>query len=187
MSAWERARKSLHSLPSHLRCHFTLFIRDAAEPGNVDTQSSSSETDMVWVVSLAPCLELGAVSGSTVEQPAEHRSKGKHWRDIHRQALQIPGPLQIATDKDTRSNKIRDSPFWTLVLPSKPCLCSVQGLLALWKSFPSRKKVKVKSCLTLCDPMDGSLPGSFVHGISQARILVWVAISFSRGSSRPRD
>ena len=42
-------------------------------------------------------------------------------------------------------------------------------------------------CLTLCDPMDGSLPGSSVHGILQARILEWVAISFSRGSSRPRD
>ena len=35
--------------------------------------------------------------------------------------------------------------------------------------------------------MDCSLPGSSVHGISQARILEWVAISFSRGSSRPRD
>ena len=42
-------------------------------------------------------------------------------------------------------------------------------------------------CPTLCDPMDCSLPGSSVHGISQARILEWVAISFSRGSSRPRD
>ena len=47
-------------------------------------------------------------------------------------------------------------------------------------------KVKVKSCLTLCDPMDSSLPGSFVHGVFQARILEWVAISFRR-SSRPRD
>ena len=35
--------------------------------------------------------------------------------------------------------------------------------------------------LTLCDPMDGSLSGSFVHGILQARILEWVAIPFSRG------
>ena len=40
-----------------------------------------------------------------------------------------------------------------------------------------------KSCLTLCNLMDCSLPGSFVHGISQARILEWVAIPFSRGSS----
>ena len=44
-----------------------------------------------------------------------------------------------------------------------------------------------KSWLTLCDPMDSS-PLTFpVHGISQARILEWVATSFSRGSSRPRD
>ena len=36
-----------------------------------------------------------------------------------------------------------------------------------------------KTCLTLCDPIDCSLPGSSVHGILQARILEWVAISFS--------
>ena len=42
-------------------------------------------------------------------------------------------------------------------------------------------------CSTLCDPMDCSPQGSSVHGIPQARILEWVAISFSEGSSRPRD
>ena len=42
-------------------------------------------------------------------------------------------------------------------------------------------------CLTLCDPMDCSLPGSSVHGISKARILEWVAIFYSKGSSQPRD
>ena len=41
-------------------------------------------------------------------------------------------------------------------------------------------------CPILCDPMDCSLPGSFIHWIFQARVLEWVAISFSRGSSRPR-
>ena len=41
--------------------------------------------------------------------------------------------------------------------------------------------------LTLCDHMDGSLPGSSVHGILQARVLEWVAIFFSRGSFWPRD
>ena len=40
---------------------------------------------------------------------------------------------------------------------------------------------------TLCDPMDCSLPGSSLHGILQARVLEWSAISFSRGSSWPRD
>ena len=52
------------------------------------------------------------------------------------------------------------------------------------------KKMKVlvsQSCPTLCDPMDCSPPGSSVHGILQARILEWVAIPFSRGSSQPRD
>ena len=45
----------------------------------------------------------------------------------------------------------------------------------------------LQSCLTLFNPMDCSLPGSSVHGISQARILEWVAVPSSRGSSRPRD
>ena len=44
-----------------------------------------------------------------------------------------------------------------------------------------------QSCLTLCNPMDCSLQGSSVHGIFQARVLEWVAISFSRGSSQPGD
>ena len=44
-----------------------------------------------------------------------------------------------------------------------------------------------QSCPTLCDPVDCSSPGSSVHGILQARMLEWVAISFSRGSSQPRD
>ena len=44
-----------------------------------------------------------------------------------------------------------------------------------------------QSCLTLCDPMVCSLPGSSVHGILPARILDWVAYPFSRGSSHPKD
>ena len=42
-------------------------------------------------------------------------------------------------------------------------------------------------CPSLCHPTDCSLPGSFVYGISQARILEWVSSSSSRGSSQPRD
>ena len=45
----------------------------------------------------------------------------------------------------------------------------------------------LKSCPTLCNPVDQSPPGSSVHGILQARILAWVAMPSSRGSSRPRD
>ena len=44
-----------------------------------------------------------------------------------------------------------------------------------------------QSCLTLCDPIDCSLPGSSIHGIFQAILLEWIAFSFSSGSSQPRD
>ena len=48
--------------------------------------------------------------------------------------------------------------------------------------------VQLLSCVLLfCDPMDYNPPDSSVHGIFQTRILEWVVISFSRGSSRPRD
>ena len=47
----------------------------------------------------------------------------------------------------------------------------------------SEKEV-TQSCLTLSDPMDCSLPGSFVHGISQARVLEWGAIAFSNSVSK---
>ena len=67
----------------------------------------------------------------------------------------------------------------------------------LWPPHPgtcheslSDLKVKVlvaQSCLTLCDPMNCSLPGSSVQGILQARILEWVAMASSRGSFQPRD
>ena len=70
------------------------------------------------------------------------------------------------------------------------CLFSCQNT---WRSVHSvawkeKKESEVaQSCPTLCDPMDCSPPGSSVHGIFQARILEWVAISFSRGSFQPRD
>ena len=51
----------------------------------------------------------------------------------------------------------------------------------------SLKVLVTQLCPILCDPVDCSPPGSSVHGILQARILKWVAISYSRGSSQPRD
>ena len=57
----------------------------------------------------------------------------------------------------------------------------VPMLYSEWVSEWSRS-----SCQTLCDPMDCSLPGSSLHGILLARVLEWVAISFSTGSSQPR-
>ena len=69
---------------------------------------------------------------------------------------------------------------------------TVHGVPRVWHDLatkpPSVQFSSVtQSCPTLCDPMDSSMPGFSVHGILQARILEWVAIPFSRGSSWPRD
>ena len=50
-----------------------------------------------------------------------------------------------------------------------------------------KESESAQSCPTLCDPMDCVLPGFSVHGFFQAMVLNWVAISFSKGSSRPRN
>ena len=61
-------------------------------------------------------------------------------------------------------------PFWFVHCASFLCMC-----------------VCAQSCLTLCDSMDCNPPGSSIHGVLQVRILEWVAIPISRGSSWPRD
>ena len=63
-----------------------------------------------------------------------------------------------------------------MILISPECYTVLQNMCSVTQSY-----------LTLCGPVDCSPPGSSVHGISQARILEWVAISCSRGSSQPRD
>ena len=68
----------------------------------------------------------------------------------------------------------------TLIYSLKKLLLHPFLLLSFWSCC-----LVPKSCQTLLRPC--SSPGSYVHVISQARILEWIAISFSRGSSRPRD
>ena len=68
----------------------------------------------------------------------------------------------------------------TLIYSLKKLLLHHFLLLSFWSCY-----LVLKSWKTLLRPC--SLPGSYVHAISQARILEWIAISFSRGSSRPRD
>ena len=89
--------------------------------------------------------------------------------------------------------------FWFWVCLSELLLCVA---MEAWVQVLLPKKISIsyhhqintcmhakslQSCPTLCDPMYCSLPGSSVHGILQARILEWVAISSSGGSSWPRD
>ena len=81
----------------------------------------------------------------------------------HRQAMHIPPALHPN--------------FWS-TQPIKVMLTKKIHNVCFW--------LVTKSCLTLCNPMDCSLPGSSVHEILQARILKWVAMPSFRGSSRPR-
>ena len=69
--------------------------------------------------------------------------------------------------------------FFTIESPGK----LLNALVVLFFTF----NICPQSCQTLCDPIDCSPPSSSVHGILQARILEWVAISSSRALSRPRD
>ena len=65
-------------------------------------------------------------------------------------------------------------------MEKRECSCTVGGN-SNWHSHYGRRYAKsLQSCPTLCDPMGGSSPGSAVRGILQARVLEWVAISFSR-------
>ena len=82
----------------------------------------------------------------------------------------------------------------TQILPVRIRLVPLYPLYKLDFSREMEQSVNIhccslvaKSCPTLCSLMNCSPPGSFVHGISQARILGWVASSFSRGSSQPSD
>ena len=58
---------------------------------------------------------------------------------------------------------------------------------SLYSESEKWKVLIAQLCLTLCNPMDCSPPGSSIHGILQARTLEWIAVPFSRGSSQPRD
>ena len=63
----------------------------------------------------------------------------------------------------------------------------IRWAIAPWYHRMGVHAKSLQSCLTLCDPMDCSLPGSSVHGTLQERILQWVAMPFSRGSPQPRS
>ena len=105
-----------------------------------------------------------------------------------------PSKLPMGSKQHTQSLillRIRVSPLELSQFPSYHT--RARSLLNTRLCFPlsespycCRRRV-AQSCLTLCNPMDCSPPGSSVHGISEARILKWVATFFSRGFFRPRD
>ena len=91
------------------------------------------------------------------------------------------------------------SELWELVIDREAWRAAIHGVTKSRTRLSDWTELKIpwsdvllrvlvaQSCLTLCDPMDYSLLGFSVHGILQARILEWIAIPFSRGTSQPRD
>ena len=101
-----------------------------------------------------------------MEEPHRLQSMGSQ-RVAHDWATSLSYLLSLLDNNDLYSR------FW-ICFVYKSCI---------WEKIQFSSVAQ--SCPTLCDPMDGSLLGSSVHGISQVRILEWVAISFSRWSSPP--
>ena len=71
--------------------------------------------------------------------------------------------------------------------PASPCVCVSVFSFHVYECVCMCVYKSLQSCPTLFDPLDCSPPGSSVHGILQARILEWVAMPSSKGSSQPRD
>ena len=86
--------------------------------------------------------------------------------------------MESGTEMHCDENVTSEVSFLCFYLASASCVVDIEQI---WFGSIS------KSCATLCNRTNCSSPGSSVHGISQARILEWGAISSSRRSSRPRD
>ena len=116
----------------------------------------------------------------------EKEGWGRAWgwgREGKFQGLWIPGQVFILFLFSWMM--IRASSIWELLKRTPVPLIWIPSSPPL--STPSSEVKVAQSCLTLCNPMDCSPPGSSVHGLLQARILEWVDIHFSRRSSQPRD
>ena len=99
------------------------------------------------------------------------------WLDL----LTLQMTLKSLQHHSSKASILWHSAFFIVQL-SHPYMTT--GKTIAWTAAAANS---IQSCPTLCDPMDYSVPGSSLHGSLQARILEWVTMSFSRGSSRPRD
>ena len=126
--------------------------------------------------------------------PDEYTALHQLWVQIPFDPFPALGSLPYC--QVTNINKLAFPRSPSIPCPSLAVLCSIKEQNHGSERSPKRLFVEhnmksesevAQSCPSLCDPMDCSLPGFSIHGILQARILEWVTISFSRGSSKPRD
>ena len=112
----------------------------------------------------------------------KHLWLGEYWRALWKRWLW--SHLTVPKSNTPKQN----GPLGFPLLVSKDLDWSLEIGPSFSISWNRKVKVLVaQSCPTPCNPMNCSLPGSSVHEILQGRILEWVAIPFSRGSSQPRD
>ena len=121
-------------------------------------------------------------------------SKQKHWSGLPcpPPGVKVKPPEKVEIQTWVWIMKHLPKNLWRVAWSSESLslhlLAQLWGYFLVFYTFCESEWVKFdQSCLTVCDPMDHSLPGSFVHGILKARILEWVAIPFSSGTSQPRD
>ena len=144
----------------------------------------------------------GIFQARVLEWVAISFSRGSSWPRDRTQVFCIAGRHFTiwATREDPKQKPIQNiqvtqsasplnlgiSALWWLLM--WVCLKNVPFIYLIFfkRSLESESEV-TQSCLTLCDPMDYSLSGSSIHGIFQARVLEWLAISSSMGSSQPRN
>ena len=129
----------------------------------------------VWKWKWSHSVMSDSVTAWTVAyqaSPSMGFSKQEYWSE-----LPFPSPGDLPDPGIKPRSLVLQADTW----PSEP-----QGKPRSCMASESESEV-AQSCPTLCDTMDCSLAGFSLHGILQARVLEWVAISFSRGSSRPRD
>ena len=147
-----------------------------------------------YISSSSPCLILEVSPGDSCPEPgSEYLTKVNEVAVCRTLRLHVLSPTRLLR---RQSMEFLRQEYWSgLLFPSPGDLPDPEiepGSPALQTdALPSEPQGSpsevAQSCPTLCDPMDCHLPGSSVHGIFQARALEWVAISFSRGSSQPRD
>ena len=157
----------------------TNFLKDLTnDPNHMGQVSSPPQVQH-------PFLHQGVPKGS---QPfflcslSAHR-KGANWKP-HVSKTEI---CTTVKKKKKKKKPAGDKDFNSLVI-NKTFKKSLLRLCYVPSTALNHWCCSLLSCVWLfCNPIDCSLPGSSVHGISQARTGEWVAISFSRGSSRTRD
>ena len=107
-------------------------------------------------------------------------NSGSWWWTGRPGVLRFMGSQRVGHDWATELN-------WEIrVYSLSYCLCGAQQIFIKYFIF-CVFCVSDSACLILCDTINCSLPHSSIHGVLQARILEWIAMPFSRGSSWPRD